>query len=168
MALIRTTMLTLLAVAGAGVAAPPAERTFTLREGKIMVESETGRPLFLTAHDSDTFAHAGNPTRRVLADDPVHRRIHVGVAKGEPLWVRCAFVVPSPGVCEAPAPAPASSPSPAAPPGERKGFTLVRPTTSAVRPAPATAARPTASRAPGRVGTSLSALPECPGDPRCP
>lgn len=165
-------------------AAPPVE-TVQVKSPRAKVEADDGTGLFLIGQDNYVFAKVGNPKRQVVAYDPVKRRVRISALDRDPMWIQCGYLEPSKNACVAPAAVASGQPSPTAT-APAKGFRLATPSPEATAPAtkgfrlaapsgatPRSSAASPARRAStgavrGGSEAAPAALPDCPGDPRCP
>ena len=157
-------------------AAPPVE-TVEVKTPRAKVEADDGTGLFVIGQDNYVFAKVGNPKRQVIAYDPVKRRVRISALDRDPMWIQCGYLEPSKSACAASTAAPApkgfrlATPSPEATAPATKGFRLAAPsgktTPKASAASPMKRTRTGAVRSIG-AETAPAALPDCPGDPRCP
>lgn len=175
---------TLFAAALTMGAAPPVE-TVEVKTPRAKVEADDGTGLFVIGQDNYVFAKVGNPKRQVIAYDPVKRRVRISALDRDPMWIQCGYLETSKSACAAPAAVASGQPSPTAT-APAKGFRLARPSPEATAPAtkgfrlaaPSGAAPKASAASPvrrARTGAARggseaapAALPDCPGDPRCP
>lgn len=122
----------------AGGASAQAAGPLRFTEPKLVVFGDDGAPLY-RADAAYVFAQAQNPGREARGVDAEHRLVRISAEGSDGLWVACDALVSPDSVCK---PAP---------------------TTFATVDRGNTRGGPTLP-----VGIGASAVPDCPGDPRCP
>lgn len=155
-------------LAGGGSAAKQgAAGEIKLHGAHAKVEDDDGTGLYVIGRDNLVFTKLGNARRRAFAWDPRRKRVRIAPPGRPGLWIQCVYLEGIAGQCPIrTAVAPGTTnvgidahPDPMTP-TERvpptKGFRL------------ATSARPSSGRSAGDDSGTVAALPECPGDPRCP
>jgi len=144
-----------------------------------LVESSAGATLFMIRDARYLASRYGNKELAVFDGDALGARVRVTPFDQPALWIDCRYLAPPAGYCQpvADPPAPANDFADEGDDGEggeTRGFSLRRPAQpAAARPAAPTRSAPTrlvGAARPGAVpaGSSRAAIPECPGDPRCP
>jgi len=168
----------ILAAAAIGLTAAPASAQQSSAPERIeflgsraTVLDGNGRPVFRGTPDF-VLKYAGSDGV-VQAWNPDLRRVRIGAAGAKEAWLRCSDLKPMAVACAA-VPDPedvaaallgADADEPGKPEvAKTRGFSLGSRPARAARPAPAKAA----SAAPRKSATPASAIPLCPGDPRCP